>query len=212
VSANFYGTALELAEAYHQSSGVRVSLIPGSSGKHVAQIRAGAPYDVLLSADTLRPGLLVAEGLASESWIYAEGILVAWSPSSPTPDGAFAAFHSAEASVALANPDLAPYGSAARQVLDGLGSPAARVYGENVSQARQFTEVGGVQLGMVALAQVPSARRSEAWVVPDSLYHAILQGGALLSDTPAARDFRTFLNSDQARVIIRRAGYRLDGE
>lgn len=212
VSANFYATALELADAYQQESGIRISLIPGSSGKHVAQIRAGAPYDILLSADTLRPGLLVREGLAREAWIYAEGILVAWSPSTPTPEEAFASLQTVEIRVALANPDLAPYGLAARQVLDAMGSPAARVYGENVSQARQFTEVGGVQTGLVALAQIPPSRRSEVWVVPDSLYGRILQAAVVLNDTAAAQDFRTFLSTNRARAIIRQAGYRLDGE
>ena len=212
VAANFYATALDLASLHQQESGQRVELIPGSSGKHVAQIRAGAPYDLLLSADTLRPALLVQEGLAAESWIYAEGILVAWSPSSPTPEGARRSLLSSSSRVALANPDLAPYGLAARQVLDALGSPAVRVYGENVSQARQFTEVGSVQTGLLALSQIPPSRRSEGWLVPDSLYGAILQAAVVLSSSAAARDFRTFLSTNRAQAIIRQAGYRLDGE
>lgn len=210
VSANFYATALELSEAYREESGNRVVLIPGSSGKHVSQIRAGAPYDLLLSADTLRPGLLVREGLARDVWVYAEGILIAWAPSAPTPEKALAALRDAESRVALANPDLAPYGLAARQVLDGMDSPAARVYGENVSQARQFTETGNVQVGLVALAQIPPTRRSEVWVVPDSLYGRILQSAAVLSDNPAAQDFRRFMTSNRAREIIRQSGYRID--
>ncbi|MFT4604988.1 MAG: molybdate transport system substrate-binding protein [Rhodothermales bacterium] len=212
VSANFYPTALELAGAYQEKSAIRLELIPGSSGKHVAQIRAGAPYDVLLSADTLRPGLLAREGLASQAWIYAEGILVAWSPFGPTPAEARASLGSPQTRVALANPDLAPYGLAARQVLDALESPATRVYGENVSQARQFTEVGSVRTGLVALAQIPPARRSEVWMVPDSLYGRILQAAVILNETEAAQGFLTFMRSNQAAAIIRRAGYRLEAD
>lgn len=211
-AANFYATAKTLAAAFEAETGSEVQVVSGSSGKHVAQILAGAPFDVLLSADTLRPRMLVEEGIArpDQIWIYAVGVLVAWHPDGSSPADLEARLLSREGRVAIANPDLAPYGRAAAQVLEGLGSSLALVRGENVSQAYQFTSTGSVDVGLVSLSQIPPAMRPRIWLVPDSLYDPILQGAAIVSDHPAAVGFRRFLDLPRQQSLLEEAGYRLN--
>ncbi|NNE70653.1 MAG: molybdate ABC transporter substrate-binding protein [Rhodothermales bacterium] len=219
-AANFYATAVQLAEAFETEQGGEVEVISGSSGKHVAQILAGAPFDVLLSADTLRPHLLVERGVVErgETWVYAVGRLVAWVPRVPVhvlsdasalgPLSAEDVLRGAAGRIAIANPDLAPYGRAATQVLDRLGSGMQRVRGENASQAFQFVSAGSVEAGLVAFSQVRDEARGQVWVIPDSLYDPIVQGGAVLSDHPAAEAFRRFLDAPRQRSVLERAGYQ----
>ncbi|MBO6577177.1 MAG: molybdate ABC transporter substrate-binding protein [Rhodothermales bacterium] len=193
VASNFHEAARELAVGFPGAE-----VIPGSTGKHVAQVLAGAPYDVLLAADTVRYRVL--EGPRR---IYARGILAAWSPSAD----ARTALASPDSRIALANPDLAPYGTAAEQALTALRAPGQRVFGENVAQAYQFARAGGVDVALVSWAQLSAGERAAAWRVPDSLYSPIVQGAVLLSDKPEARRFWDYLASPDAARMIERSGY-----
>src|SRR6204780_789443 len=82
VAANFYGTLQELAPRFEQATGNNLLLSSGSSGQFYTQIKQGAPFDGLLSADSERPKQLEAEGLAvaGSRFTYAIGTLVLWSP------------------------------------------------------------------------------------------------------------------------------------
>ena len=120
--------------------------------------------------------------------------------------------------VAMANPDLAPYGAAARQALESLQllDPLRPriVYGENVGQAFALVASGNAALGFVATSQLaqPMARGGGRWDVPETLHAPIRQDAVLLQravGNPAARAFVEWLASDEARALIAAAGYRL---
>ena len=116
--------------------------------------------------------------------------------------------------LAIANPELAPYGAAARDVLmaRNVWSSWKRrlVQGQDIGQAYSFVFTGNAELGFVAYSQIKQAGREIAgsyWLVPESLHRPIAQEAVLLRDVPAARAFIEFVKSPAAREIIRRYGY-----
>lgn len=224
VAANFLNPLKEIGERFEQDTGHRLVLVPGSSGKHYAQIKNGAPFDAFLSADTDRPRLLEEEGLAVKGtrFTYAIGRLVLWSkdPTMVTGAGAEVLRTNAFKHLAIANPKTAPYGQAAVQVLTRLGlweSLQPRVVqGENIGQAFQFVISGNAELGFVALSQVLDPRNSRAgsrWDVPSAFHDPLKQDAVLLTNGeghPAPRAFLEFLRSPRARAVIERYGYWLE--
>lgn len=226
VAANFLGTAEALEADFEAGAGDTVDLISGSTGQLYAQILNGAPYDVLLAADRHRPQLLESEGqaVASSRFTYATGRLVLWSLDdvSLTSDGEAVLRGAKFTALAIANPDLAPYGAAAMEVLDGLGlaeTLSARIVrGQSVGQAYSLVASGNAELGFVALSQVLADDRGDAgsyWEPPGDLYAPIRQDGVLLrhgESKQGARAFLDYLKSDKARSIIEQAGYHVAGE
>ena len=220
VAANFATTLREIVSAFTERTGYAVTIVAGSTGKHYTQIHNGAPFDVFLAADSDHPRRLESEGLAlsGSRLTYARGLLVLWSPDEGLVDQG-AAVLSADTfhHLAIANPDLAPYGAAAREVLTALGHwhelQNRIVRGESIGQTFQFVASGAAELGFIALSQVTEPgggiRRGSLWRVPQELYTPIEQQVALLSEVAAARALVDFLDSDEARAIIRRRGYQL---
>jgi len=212
VASNFVATATHLAEAFEESSGHRVRISSGSSGKHYAQIRQGAPFDVFMAADTERPELLCEQGFAdcASLLVYAVGELVLWSRSRQVNADTLAAgeFNF----LAIANPQLAPYGVAAQDLLLSLRlwdeMQGKLVRGENVAQAMQYVDSGNAQLGLVA-ASLVLQRDGFVWRVPQHLYRPVEQQAVLISTTEPAIQFMSFLRSEPALEIIRANGYRL---
>ena len=216
-ASNFRDALTELSEQFEHESANTITQIYGSSGKQFAQISNGAPFDVFLSADAERPRRLETEGLAVSGTrvTYALGRLALWSMDPGMVDRNGQVLRSDRfRHIALANPELAPYGIAAQQSLQALGvwdsMEKRRVLGENVGQAFQFVRTGNAELGLVAWSQLVAHNRLDAgshWLVPRSLHHPIEQQAVLISDTHAAREFIAYLQSDQARTIIRAHGY-----
>ena len=221
VAANFSAPLQQLAAAFEKDSGHRVIASSGSTGKLYAQIRNGAPFDVLLSGDFETPARLVKEGFAggASPFSYAIGKLVLWSPQPSVVDKQGAVLKKADfAHLALADPKLAPYGAAAVETLTSLGllqSLQPRiVMAENISQAHQFVASGNATLGFVALSQVQKDGKVEGsvWLVPSQLYSPIRQDAVLLEKgrgKPAAEALMRYLKSDKARAIIQSFGYAL---
>lgn len=224
VASNFSPTLDAMLPAFEASGKYTVVASSGSSGKLFAQIRNGAPFDVFLSADAERPRLLEQTGMTvtGSRFTYAEGRLVLWSRDPKlAPDGCLPALrrHS-ELRIAIANPQTAPYGEAARQALVGLGLweqvRPRLVFGENIAQTLQFAANGGAQLGFVAAAQLGVAALPAAaclWEVPAGAHEPIRQQAVLLksaADNEAAKAFLSYLRSDAGRALILRHGYRLD--
>ncbi len=210
VAANFKAPAELLAREFEAESGFTTEIVVGSTGKHFAQIRHGAPFHVFLAADSVRPRLLEEEGrvVPNSRWTYALGRLAAWSSGSRV--SAFEAVRAGR--VSLANPRLAPYGVAADAVLRHLEAGEDRVMGENVAQALQFVVAGGADVALAAFSQVQHWEDGNVWIVPDSLYPPIVQQGVLLVESEAARRFKSFLEGPVGRRIIRDGGYRVDGD
>ena len=222
VASNFTGAAQVLAERFEEKTGHRVVLAFGSTGKHYAQIKNGAPFEVFLAADAGRPELLERDKIAvpGTRFTYAIGRLVLWSPHEGYVDPKGAVLENGKYTfLALANPKLAPYGEAAKEVLQGRGlweKLAGRlVQGENISQALQFVNAGNAELGFVALSQIiqpGSPLKGSYWMIPQSLYRPIEQQAVLLKDTEAARAFILFIKCDAARSLIRSHGYETPDE
>jgi molybdate transport system substrate-binding protein len=221
VAANFADCLKSLAPDFEDSTGHRLIVSPGSTGRHFAQIKSGAPYDVFLAADTLRPALLDDEGmvLPGTRFTYAEGRLVLWMPEAGLEDNrnATAILTAGEFShLAIANPRLAPYGLAAKQVLENLGLwndlESRLVTGQSVGQAWQFVASGNAEAGLVALPQVMAAGnlRGRWWKIDPPLHEPILQQAVALRDAEnpgAALDFLEYLKGPDARMIMIQFGY-----
>jgi len=208
VATNFAKVAEALKPVFEARSGFQITLASGSTGKLYAQIVNGAPYDMLLSADQLRPQLLVEAGLGHERLTYARGLLTLWQPQTgEIGEATLRAGHFAH--LAIANPVLAPYGFAAREALEvmDLWAPlqAQIVMGQNVGQAFALVASGNAELGLVA--QSYAQGQGASWQVPSIHYSPILQDAVLLGTNPAAAAFSTFLTSKEAQEVIRAAGY-----
>lgn len=222
VAANFTGPMEKIAPAFEKASGHRLVVAYGTVGKFYAQIRNGAPFEVLVSADDEIPMRLEKDGLALHEtrFTYAIGKLVLWSATPGFVDdkgdvlqrGGFT-------HLAIANPRVAVYGAAASEVLEKLGLLAALepklVMGENITQAYQFVATGNAELGFVALSQIYKDGRyvsGSHWLVPPALYPQIRQDAVQLTrgkDNAAAAALLAYLKSDAARQVIRAHGYDL---
>ncbi|MHC4108813.1 MAG: molybdate ABC transporter substrate-binding protein, partial [Planctomycetota bacterium] len=198
-------------------TGHRVVLTFGSTGKHYAQIVNGAPFDAFLAADVRHPQMLEQEGVAvaGSRFTYAVGRILLWSPMPDYVDPEGMVLETGDfRHLALANPKLAPYGRAARQVLEarGLwpGLEKRTVRGENIAQAYQFVGSGNAELGFVARSQVvrPGAPPVGSWwEIPPDLHSPIEQQAVLLTDDATARAFVDFIRSAAGIDIIRTHGY-----
>lgn len=217
VASNFINTMRALAADFESRSDHRLVLVPGATGKHYAQIMNGAPFDIFLAADSHRPRRLEQAGrtVTGSRFTYATGRLVLWSAdeSLVDPDGRVLETTDFRR-LALAKPKLAPYGEAARQVLESRGLwdrlQDRLVQGENVGQAFQFVATGNAELGFVAYAQIRrpgTPFTGSCWEVPPALYRPIEQQAVLLTNRPATRSFWAYLTSTEARTIIRDHGY-----
>jgi len=217
VAANFAPTLERLADDFTAQTGHRLLISSASTGKHYAQIRNGAAFDVFLAADIARPKRLEVEGhaVAGSRFDYARGRLVLWAPAAGALHDARAALTGEQVRrLAIANPRLAPYGVAARQVLEAWGLwsdvQSRLVRGENIGQAFQFVATGNAQAGLVALSQLlgldASARGAYREIAAD-LHAPIRQQAVLLRPGRAAESFLAYLRGPRARAIIGEAGY-----
>lgn len=221
VATNFLAPLESLAEALSEAGGPTVQASPGSTGRLYAQIVNGAPFDVFLAADQVRPERLEAEGRAvpGSRFTYAEGRLVLWAArGEPLPEDGLAGLDpEAVRRLAIANPRLAPYGRAAQEALRARGlwetlEPRV-VLAENVGQALQYVVTGNASHGLVALsyARGPSPPAGEWQAVPEAWHAPVAQDAVLLRDAPAPRAgeaFLDFLRSDAAARVLERYGYR----
>jgi len=222
VAANFTEPMNEIAEAFEKATGHSARLSFGSSGKFVAQIENGAPFEVFLSADAEKPEKLEKNKMAvpGSRFTYAIGKLVLWSAKPDYVDDQGRILETGGFKhLALADPKLAPYGEAAIEVLKNKGLlekiKPLFVLGENISQTYQFVSTGNAELGFIALSQVIEGgkiAKGSGWIVPEELYAPIRQDAVLLakgSDNPAAAALIQFLKSADARAIIQKYGYSL---
>ena len=220
VAANFTAPMQKIAEAFTQDTGHRTVLAFGSTGKFYAQIKNGAPFEILLAADATTPASLEQEGLgvSGSRFTYAVGKLVLWSKQPGLVDDQGAVLRTGKFDhIALANPKLAPYGAAAWAVLTKLGLLGAVqpkfVQGDSIAQAYQFVATGNAALGFVALSQVYSdghITEGTAWIVPTEWYEPLQQEALLLNNGKgnlAAASLLHYLRSDAARRIISAYGY-----
>lgn len=221
VAANFGAPAKQIAADFEKETGHQAVIITGATGAFYAQIKNGAPFEILLAADDETPARLEKEGLAFKEsrFTYAIGKLVLWSSKPGLVDGSGEVLRRGNFThLSIINPRTSPYGAAAMEVLHkrGLSDALASrfVQGESVTQAYQFVATGNAELGFVALSQVwkegKLAAPGSVWIVPEDLYSELRQDAVLLArgkGGEAAAAFLKYLRSEKARAVIHAFGY-----
>ncbi|GAB6043991.1 molybdate ABC transporter substrate-binding protein [Endothiovibrio diazotrophicus] len=222
VAANFTDATRDIVPLFEKATGHTAKVSFGSTGKLYAQIEHGAPFEVFLAADSKRPKKAEGEGLAvvGSRFTYARGKLVLWTPEAGRFSDGEAFLKSGDGGrLAIANPKTAPYGLAARQVMEHLGVwdtlKGQVVKGDSIAQTFQFAATNNVAAGFVALSQV-TAWKGDAgsrWEIPDGYYPPIAQQAVLLKKgeaNPAATAFLEFLKGPEARKVITGYGYGVE--
>ncbi|HEY9898519.1 MAG TPA: molybdate ABC transporter substrate-binding protein [Pantanalinema sp.] len=210
---------LDLAGRFRQQTGHRVRFVVASSGKLFVQLRNGSPCALFFSADDVYPARLHALGLAEAPRPYAAGRLVLWASRASglsVARGLAALGDLQGGKVAIANPELAPYGRAAEEALRAAGvypAVSARlVLGENVAQAAHFAAVGAADAGVLPLSLALSPeleKRGRYALVPDAMHAPITASAAVVGagpDRALARRFLAFCTSEGAKSVWRRHG------
>lgn len=222
VAANFTAPMQKIATEFEKATGHKAQLIFGSTGKFYAQIKSGAPFQLLLAADDETPTKLVKEGdaVAGSQFTYAIGKLVLWSPKPGYVDDKGEVLKSGRfAHLSIANPKLAPYGLAATETLKALGLAdglqSKIVMGESITQAQQFVSSGSAELGFIAFSQIHKDGKlidGTHWLVPARYYNPIRQDAVVLGKgkgNAAVEALTGFLKSKTAAEIIKSYGYDL---
>lgn len=214
----------ELSAAFAKHvPGAEVKASLGASGNFVAQIKNGAPFDVFMSADMKYPGQLAQDGAADAATLtpYAVGRIVLWSFDKrfDLKQGMRVLNDARLIRFAIANPDVAPYGRAARASLTALGFwesvQPKLVLGENIAQTAQFIQTGNAQIGIVSYATVlaPAVKGTGSYyLIPGDGAPPIEQGAIITrhgAANPLAPRFLQFLQSPAARAILLRHGFSL---
>lgn len=210
----------EVFQKEHPGAALKVSF--GSSGNFATQIRNGAPFEVFLSADTGYPRALAKDGLAEAASlaVYAHGQIALWTMDAKMDlsQGLKALSDPAVQRIAIANPDHAPYGRAAKAALEHEHLWEAvqprLVTGENISQTAQFVETGNAQAGIVALSLLAApgaANKGHYQLIPREDYPPIEQAAIVTkagAGHPLARAYVDFLRSKEAAEILRQFGFQ----
>jgi len=214
----------ELAARYERETGQRVQLNLGSSGNFAQQIRQGLPVDLFMSADEAFVLQLADAGLTQDRGVlYALGRIAAI-VAAVSPIGLDAQLHGLRASwssvtsLAMANPEHAPYGRAAQQALQRLDLwelvKNKLVLGENIAQTTQFVTSGAAQAGITALslALAPEVARAVRHVVlPAALHEPLRQRMVLLKGASAqAAGFYRYVQGPDAKAVLSRHGFAFE--
>ncbi|OAV42961.1 molybdate ABC transporter substrate-binding protein [Lewinella sp. 4G2] len=216
--------ALEnIVDEYERETGTTCEIVYGSSGKLTAQILAGAPYDVFLSASDLYTEQLQQKNrTGGPAQFIASGQLAIWSYSERY-DSTWLQYHSpAPGRIAIPNPTTAPYGIAAIDYLKGAGLyqdlSDQLVYGESVGQTAQFIQSGAAEVGLVALSiplSLPPAERGNVRKIEPETHLPIKHWAVTIkrNDTPAeqsAKRFVTFLQEERVKGTWGEFGFLLE--
>ncbi len=207
----------DIGQAFEEETGQPVVFSFSSTGNLAHQIENGAPVDVFAAANVAYVDDLRAEGLiiADSQQLYAQGrvVLAVNRASGVRAERLEDLLPPDVTRVALANPDHAPYGLAAKQALQSAGLWEALqpklVYGETVHQAMQFVRTGNAEAGLIALSVADVPELSYTLVDAD-LHQPLNQSIAVVQGTPheaAARRFIGFVNSPQGQTILQRYGF-----
>jgi len=206
----------ELGREFEKTNKTKVVFVFGSTGMLTRQIENGAPFDVFAAANVSYVDELDQKGLImpDSRAIYARGRITLWTPndSNLRLQGVADLARPEVQRIAIANPDHAPYGLAAKQALQSAGVwdrvQPKLVYGDNIRQTLQYAQTGNVEVAIVALSL--SVQSNGRWtLIPEELHQPIDQGLAILKSTknePAARAFAAFISSPQGKAIMEKYG------
>ena len=205
---------------FEESSGAKITVTYGSSGKLFEQISNGAPFDIFFSADRMYPEKLRDKGLArNEPRLYGIGRIVVWSSVVNPAELKMASLAQQKIrKIAIANPQHAPYGKRAVEAMQYFKIydqvKAKLVLGENISQASQFLYSGAAEVGIIALSLALSPPMQKLnghyYEIPEESHLPLEQTYILLSrakNNAMLDKFDVFLSSDRARRIFRTFGF-----
>ncbi|MCB0667977.1 MAG: molybdate ABC transporter substrate-binding protein [Saprospiraceae bacterium] len=219
VAANMQFAMDELVQAFTEETGIQCKVTISSSGKLTAQIKQGAPFDVFVSANMKYPNVIYESGLAEvPPKVYAHGKLVLWTMKDgidPSPD--ILPWDEIR-HIAMANPETAPYGEAALDVIKDLNQfekiRSKLVYGESIAQTNQFIITESAEIGFTAMSVVmsPQLKNKGKWVEIQSTLHRPIEQGVLVINREGqtgdqGRKFYDFLSSERAKKILESYGY-----
>ena len=207
----------ELGREFQSATKTKVVFVFGSTGMLTRQIENGAPFDLFAAANVSyideldQKGLIIPDSKA----IYARGRITLWTPneSNLRLQGIADLARPEVQRIAIANPDHAPYGLAAKQALQSAGVwdrvQPKLVYGDNIRQTLQYAQTGNVEVAIVALSL--SVQSNGRWsLIPEDLHEPIDQALAVIKTTKkeqAARAFATFITSPQGKAIMKKYGF-----
>jgi molybdate transport system substrate-binding protein len=207
----------EIGRAFESTYKTKVVFVFGSTGMLTRQIENGAPMDLFAAAsmsyiDELdQKGLIIPDSKA----IYARGRITLWTTSDSTLrlEGIKDLARPEVTRIAIANPDHAPYGLAARQALESAGIwesvKPKLIYGDNIRQTLQYAETGNVEVAIVALSL--SIQGHGRWsLIPEEMHKPLDQGLAIMKSTKkeqSARAFAAFLTGPQGRAVMQKYGF-----
>ena len=221
VAANMKDAFNEIAIAFKASGKPEMRVVYGSSGNFATQIMNGAPFNLLISADEQFPLELFKNGRTTdEGVIYAIGKLAIITKTSSDIRLQDSKTEIAKAigkanKIAIAKPELAPYGRAAVQYLkaEGLWDLAKDklVYADNIGAATTYVMSGAADIGFTAfsLAKAPEVLKQTSFLLVDAgLYEPIKQRMVLIKGAPQeATELYQFMQGTQAKSILRKYGY-----
>ena len=221
VAANMKDAFSEINTAFKATGNSNIRIVYGSSGNFTAQIMNGAPFNLFISADERFPIELYKQGKASdEGVVYAMGKLALISKHSAAMSLAndkteLMRVISKANKIAIAKPELAPYGKAAVEYLkaEGLWDTAKDklIYGDNIGIATMYVVTGAADLGFTALSLAKSAdvaKETNFILVNSKLYEPIKQRMVLIKGAPPeAVALYQFMQSSQAKLILQKYGY-----
>jgi len=214
-----------LARGFKEQTGLEVSFTFGATGLLARQLADGAPFDVFAAANASFVDSVVEAGVCSADTraAYGRGHLALWSPA---PRGDVAAPHTLQQlldpryrHIAIANPEHAPYGKAAREALQRAGlwqqlEPRI-LLAENVRQALQFAESGNADVALVALSLVIEDHNA-SWTAVDQALHAPIEQTLVACSRGKrgedGKKFAAYVSSKAGRAVMRRFGFLLPGE
>ncbi len=219
VASNAQFAVEAIAKEFTQQTGISCQITSSSSGKLTAQIKEGAPYDIFISADMKYQHELFQSGLTLEApKIYALGKIVLWtSQKNINPNIQALTFENIQ-HIAIANPEIAPYGKASQQILEHYDIynkvKEKLVFGESIAQTNQFILSGAAQIGFTAqsIVKAPKLQNKGKWFALDANSYTPIQQGIVLLNTSnqkKAQKFYNFLLSNAAQNTLISYGYVL---
>ena len=208
VASNFRSTLEQIATGFELAHNIEVEVSAASTGALFAQVKSGAPFDILFAADSVRPALLESEGHTRLRRTYAYGQLVFWTPGKPANETTLKQY---KGTMAIANPRHAPYGKAATDTLELMQVKSDRVvYGTNIAQAFNFVRTGNAPAGLIAFSQIKylNVPAIEFWVVPPESYAPIEQQLVVLKDASMKAELFVAYTFDPGTIrLIEKSGY-----
>lgn len=219
-AANLAKVMEEIVPRFEKEHGAQVDFIPGSSGKLAAQLKEGAPFDLFMAANVKFVDEATASGecLGDSKKIYARGHVVMWSKEGAKdapPDKLDGLADEKYETIAVAQPDQAPYGAAAKAALEKLGVwkkiEKRIIYGTNIEDTMKLAESGNAEVALIALSQVIKAKGTYV-PIPDELHDPLDQALAVCKNgkqQALAGKFVEFMATPEVKDLMKSYGYTI---